>query len=143
MATTPPDQDQTPPAADSAPETAPPPAAPAPSTQSNTGLSKTMIISICYLGSFVTGISGLVGFILAFVWQNDVRGTWEESHLQYHVITGIGSLVGFIVGFILTFVLIGLLVFPIVAIWMLVRSVIPIMKAQNQEPMPDPKTFLF
>ncbi len=136
MASTPPESNQTPPAGGATPNP--------PGGQTNTsGISKSLIISLLYLGGFVTGISGLVGFILALVWQSEVRGTWEESHLQYHVITGIGGLIGFAVGFVLMFVLIGFLVFLLVAIWMLVRSIMPILKAQNQEPMPDPKTWLF
>ena len=35
---------------------------------------------------------------------------------------------------------IGLLMFPLIAVWFGVRSVMSLVKAQRREPMPDPET---
>lgn len=106
-------------------------------------LNKATIISLLYISSFLVGITGLVGFILALVWKDEVAGTWEESHLQFHVMTFIiGLIVGFI-GFILSFILIGIPLLLALAVWILVRSVLALLKAQKQEPIADPKTWLF
>lgn len=106
-------------------------------------MNKSTIISLLYIAGFVVGVTGLVAGILAFVWKGEVAGTWEESHLQYHITTFIGSLIAGIVGFVLIIVGIGLLILLAVALWVLVRSIMALLKAQKQEAMPDPKTLLF
>jgi len=105
-------------------------------------LNKSTIIALLYLGSFITGLSGFIGIVLAFVWKDEVAGTWEESHLQYHIMTFIIGFVASIVAALLMIVLIGFLLFPVIALWVIARSVVALLKAQKQEPMPDPKTFL-
>jgi len=105
--------------------------------------NKAAIVSLLYIGGFVVGVTGLIGFILALVWKDEVAGTWEESHLQFHIMTFvIGLLVG-IIGSILSFVLIGIPILIALAVWILVRSVLALLKAQKHEPIVDPKTWLF
>lgn len=111
-------------------------------TSSNNGFdfNQPTIIALCYLGSFVTGISGLVGIVLAHVWQGDNQANWAASHFTYLIRT---FWIGLLVSVILTITVIGMLALPLPAIWVGVRSVMSLIKAQKQEPMPDPKTFLF
>lgn len=101
------------------------------------------IISLLYLASFVVGITGLVGIVLAHVWQGEAKQPWEASHFQYLIRTFWFGLVGFIVSGILTVVLIGFLMMVAVAVWVGIRSVMSLIKAQKQEPMPDPQTLMF
>ncbi|QJB69616.1 DUF4870 family protein [Parasphingorhabdus halotolerans] len=105
--------------------------------------NKSTIISLLYIAGFVVGITGIVAFILALIWKDEVAGTWEESHLQYHVMTFIVSLIAGIIGFLLIILGIGILILLAVGLWVLVRSIIALLKAQKHEPMPDPKTLLF
>ncbi|MEP2988003.1 MAG: hypothetical protein ABJN65_17310 [Parasphingorhabdus sp.] len=106
-------------------------------------LNKSTIIALLYLGGLIVGITGLIGFILAIIWKGEVEGTWEESHLQYHIMTFIIGFVVGIVGIVLSFILIGIPILIALFVWFIVRSIMPLLKAQKQEPMPDPKTFLF
>ena len=106
-------------------------------------LNQPTIISLLFLGSYVTGFSGLVGIILAHVWQADHQNTWAASHFSYLIRTFWFGFLGFVVAGLLTVVVIGALLFPVVMIWMGVRSVMSLIKAQKQEPMPDPQTLLF
>ena len=101
------------------------------------------IISLCYLASFITGITGLVGIVLAHVWQHENQPSWAASHFTYLIRTFWLGFVGFVVSGILSIVIIGFLLMPIVAVWVGVRSVLSLIKAQRQEPMPDPETLLF
>jgi uncharacterized membrane protein len=101
------------------------------------------IISLLFLGSFFTGISGLIGIVLAHVWSGENSESWADSHFTYLIRTFWIGFVASIVSGVLIFVLIGLLLLPAVAIWFLVRSVICLTKAQKREPMPDPQTLLF
>lgn len=105
--------------------------------------NKSTIIALLYLGGLIVGVTGLIGFILALVWKNEVEGTWEESHLQYHMMTFIIGFVVGLVGVVLSFILIGIPLLMALFVWFIVRSIMPLLKAQKQEPMPDPKTLLF
>lgn len=106
-------------------------------------LNKSTIISLCYLGSFVTGFSGLVGVILSYVWRPDVAGTWEESHLTYLARTFWIGLVLSVIGVILSIVIVGLFILFAAMAQLVVRSIFSIIRAQKQEPMPDPTTLLW
>lgn len=116
-----------------------------PTTGNNSGFdfNQPTIISLCYLASFVTGITGLVGIVLAHVWQGENRDNWSASHFSYLIRTFWLGLVASLIATVLSFVLIGFVLFPVIAIWVGVRSVMSLLKAQKQEPMPDPETLLF
>lgn len=106
-------------------------------------LNKATIISLLYIAGFFVGITGLVGVVLAFVWQDEVAGTWEESHLQFHIRTFVIGLIGSVIGVILSIILIGIPLLVAVAVWVLVRTILALLKAQKQEPITDPKSWLF
>lgn len=116
-----------------------------PTTGNNSGFefNQPTVVSLLYLGSFITGISGLVGIVLAHVWQGENRDNWAASHFTYLIRTfWIGFVASLIAG-VLLIVFIGALLFPLIAVWVGVRSVMSLIKAQKQEPMPDPQTLLF
>ncbi|MEP5937915.1 MAG: DUF4870 domain-containing protein [Erythrobacter sp.] len=106
-------------------------------------LNRPTIISLCYLGGFVTGISGLVGIVLGYIWKGEQQEAWVASHYTYLIRTFWIALIASIIAMVLSFVLIGLFMFPLIAIWMGVRSVMSLVKAQRKEPMPDPETLMF
>lgn len=114
-------------------------------TNSNSGFdfNQPTIISLLFLGSFITGVSGLVGIVLAHVWQGDNRDNWAASHFTYLIRTFWVGFIASIIAFALLIVVIGAFLFPLIAIWVGVRSVLSLVKAQKQEPMPDPNTLLF
>ncbi len=113
------------------------------SSQSGFDLNKPTIIAILYLTAFLVGITGIVGVVLAFVWKGESRGGWEESHYTYLINTFLIGLIGSIISFFLVFVLIGLLTWPLVGILVAVRSVLSIVGAQKQQPMPNPTSLLW
>lgn len=111
----------------------------------NTGfdLNRPTLISLLYLAGFVTGITGLVGVVLGYVWKGEEQEAWTQSHYTYLIRTFWIALVAGLIAMVLSFVLIGFLMFPLIAIWMGVRSVLSLVKAQRKEPMPDPETLMF
>jgi uncharacterized membrane protein len=122
-----------------APSNPTPPPAP---TGGSFDANRPTIISLLYLASFLLGVTGLVGVVLAFVWKGEPHEAWEDSHYQYLINTFWIGLVGSTVGIILTIVLIGILILFAVAALVIVRSVLSLIKAQKREPMPNPGTWL-
>ena len=111
-----------------------------PPANSGFDLNQPTVISLLYLGGFATGISSLVGIVLAHMWAGDNQEEWANSHFTYLIRTFWFGLLGFFVSAVLTIVLIGILLLPMVAVWVGVRSVVSLLKAQKREPMPDPET---
>lgn len=110
----------------------------------NTGgfdFNRPTIIGLLYLSSFLLGITGLVGLVLAFVWKGESRGSWEETHYTYLINTFWIGLIGSIVGAVLTLLLIGFLILIATAILVIVRTVLSLTAAQRQMAMPDPNTW--
>jgi|TARA_R100000501_G_scaffold13151_3_gene24078 uncharacterized membrane protein len=102
----------------------------------------TAIVMLC--GIFTGGLTTLAGGILAYLLQADaVPGSWEETHYRYHIRTFWGSVIGVAVATVLLLLLIGFFLFPILAMWLIVRSVIALLKAKENRPMPNPTTWLF
>lgn len=101
-------------------------------------LNNPTIISLLYLASFVTGITAIVGVVLAFVWRGEPKAAWESSHYEYLINTFWIGLIGSVIGFVLIFVIIGLLILPAVAVLVIVRSVLSLINAQKHQPMPNP-----
>lgn len=115
---------------------------PKPTPPANGGfdLNNPTIISLLYLGSFITGITGLVGIVLAYVWRAD-QEPWAASHFTFLIRTfWIGLLASF-VSALLVIILIGIPMLIAVSVWFAVRSVVSIVKAQRREPMPNPETW--
>lgn len=113
-------------------------------TSANSGFefNNPTVISLLYLASFVTGVTAIVGVVLAFVWRDAPKEEWEVSHYQYLINTFWIGLLGSIVGFLLMIVLIGFLVLAAVAVLVIVRSVMSLLNAQKHIPMPSPSTWL-
>lgn len=114
-----------------------------PAQESGFDMNRPSIISLLYLAGFVTGITGLVGVVLAHIWQGETQEEWMRSHYTYLIRTFWIALVAGLIAFVLSFVLIGMLLFPLIAVWVGVRSVLSLVKAQRREPMPDPLTLGF
>ncbi len=113
-----------------------------PAATSGFDLNQPTIISLLYVASFVTGITAIVGVILAYSWKSQPKAEWEVSHYKYLIRTFWGGLIGSLIGFVLLIVLIGFFVLLAVAAWMLVRSIMSIINAQKHAPMPNPDSWL-
>lgn len=104
--------------------------------------NRPTIVALCYLASAVTGVSALVGLVLAYIWRGERPGDWTESHFEYLINTFWISVVGGILGVILSIVLIGIPILIAVAVLTIVRVVKSLLAAQKREPMPNPKSLV-
>lgn len=90
----------------------------------------------------MVGFTGIVGVVLAFIWRGEPKAEWEVSHYQYLINTFWIGLAGSILGVILTIVLIGIPLLIAVAVLVIIRSVMSLVAAQKQAPMPNPNSWL-
>lgn len=126
------------PAAPASAPSAPPPPAKAGSFEFN----HPTVIALLYLGSFVTGITALVGVVLAYVWKDEPgQEDWMQSHYAYLIRTFWIGLIGSVAGVILTVVLIGVFVLLATAALVIVRSIMSLLAAQKRAPMPNPASW--
>lgn len=114
----------------------------APKPSGGFDLNRPTIISLLYLSSFIVGLTGIIGAVLAFVWRGEPQAEWERSHYTYLINTFWIGLAGSIIGILLMVVLIGFLIIAATAILVIVRCVLSLVNAQKQAPMPKPDTWL-
>lgn len=101
------------------------------------------IIALLYIASMLTGITGIVGVVLAYVWRGEATTGWERSHYEFHIRSfWIGLLFG-VIGGVLMIVGIGFLILLAVSVWFLVRSIKAMLAAQRHEPIADVGTWLW
>lgn len=100
------------------------------------------IVSLLYLAGFVTGVSAIVGVILAYVWKGEAGpDAWVQSHYAYLIRTFWIGLIGSVVGVLLTVVLIGVFILLGTAVLVIARSVMSLLAAQKHQPMPNPDSW--
>jgi uncharacterized membrane protein len=120
-----------------------PPTEPMPASAHQFEFNRPTIVSLLYLASFLTLVSGLAGLVLAYVWRNEPHEAWEQSHFTFLIRTfwiGLGFAV---VSAILSFILIGLLGFVAIGVWIVVRSVMALVAAQKHAPIRYPLKLLW
>lgn len=84
----------------------------------------TAVIYALYAASFLVGISALVAIVINYVKQNDVTGTFLESHFRWQIRTFWFGLLWGIIGGITSLILIGWLVLLANAVWIIYRLVV-------------------
>jgi len=102
--------------------------------------NRPTIISLLYLASCITGITVIIGVVLAYVWKGEPHQPWEETHYTYLIRTfwiGVG---GTVLGVLTLLIGVGFLILLGIGIWALVRTVLSLVSAQKREPMKDPET---
>ena len=94
-----------------------------------------------YAASFLTGVSGIVGLVIAYVKRGEAAGTIYESHFTYAIRTfWIGLAMAFI-GVLLSIVGIGLLILPLTGVWFIVRVVRAFLSLLDAKPIANPSRF--
>jgi uncharacterized membrane protein len=105
------------------------------------GKTNLQVIYILYLSSFVIGITGIVGIVLAHL-NRGKSEAWLESHYTWAIRTFWLGLLGAIVSMVLMMVMIGMLLMPLVALWIIVRTIVGLQKLSRNEPIADPQSWL-
>jgi uncharacterized membrane protein len=116
------------------------PITPRPPLISNYGLVVT--VYILYLVGFLTGITALVGAIIAYL-QRDAAGRVSQSHFQFQIRTFWIGLLYFFVGFLTLHIGIGAIILLWWIVWTVIRCVKGLLALNAWEPIRNPDSWLF
>jgi uncharacterized membrane protein len=100
------------------------------------------IIYILYLVGLATGLTALIGVIMAYV-NRDEAPEWLKSHYRFQIRTFWIGLLYCVIGGILSIVLIGFLVLLFWVIWLILRVVKGFKHLEKREPVPNEETWMF
>lgn len=116
----------------------PPP--PLPAKESNTQLA--LIVYILYFVGYITGITALVGVIIAHV-QIGEADPLLRSHYQFQIRTFWVGVLYVIIGVILSFIVIGAAVLLWWFIWSLIRNIKGVLALNEGRPIGHPASWMF
>ena len=112
-------------------------------------LNRPTIVALLYVSSFLIGITGIIGVVLAYVWKGEPHEPWEETHYTWLIRTFWIAFIGSVIGIFLTIITFGIgiiLTGPfllLLAVWALVRTILSLVNAQKRAPMPNPQSMMF
>lgn len=116
------------------------PPAPVGETWFSPGRMNAQMVYALYLVSFVVGITGIIGLIMAYV--NRGKGqAWVDTHYTYAIRTFWIGLLYALIASVLMLAAIGFILIFAVAIWIIVRCVIGIQKASAGDPIARPESW--
>lgn len=95
----------------------------------------TTVIYALYAASFFVAITAVVGIILNYLKQDEVRGTFLESHFRWQIRTFWYGLLWGVIGALLLFVLVGWVVLVANAVWLIYRIVKGWLNLNDNKPM--------
>ena len=81
----------------------------------------TYAVYILQALSFVFLVTAIIGIIINYIKDDEVKGTWLESHFEWQKNTFWYGLLWIVLGILTTILLIGYLVLVIVGIWLIYR----------------------
>ena len=107
---------------------------------SNYGLVLT--VYILYLVGFLTGITVLVGVVIAYL-QRDNTDHVSQSHFQFQITTFWIGVLYFFVGLLTLHFGIGVLILLWWVVWTVIRCVKGLLALNTGEPIRNPNSWLF
>jgi uncharacterized membrane protein len=107
---------------------------------SNRGLA--LIVYILYLAGFLTGVSAVVGLIIAMI-EIDRSDAVSRSHFRFQIRTFWIGLIYVVAGIATLHVGVGALIMVWWIVWTAMRCVKGLLALNAGEPIADPESFLF
>lgn len=104
------------------------------------GHDNAQLIYILYLLGLLTGITVIIGVILAYINRGKVM-TYVETHYTWLIRTFWIGLLFSMVSLVLAVVLVGFLLMIATAVWAIVRIVIGLQRLSRREAIPDPESW--
>jgi uncharacterized membrane protein len=101
-----------------------------------------LIVYILYFAAYFTGITGLIGVIIAHVKADD-PDPMVASHYRFQIRTFWIGILYLIVGSVLDFVLVGFLVLAWWFIWSIIRNIKGVLALNENRPIANPASWMF
>jgi uncharacterized membrane protein len=101
-----------------------------------------LIVYILYFVAYFTGITALIGVIIAHV-QVGSADPMLATHYRFQIRTFWIGLLYAIIGGLLTWILIGFLVLLWLFVWSLIRNVKGVLALNEQRPIANPGSWMF
>jgi uncharacterized membrane protein len=102
-------------------------------------------IYVLYLLGAVTGFTAIIGVIMAHIKVSEADSLWR-SHFVFQIRTFWLSVLAAIVGVVMCFTLIllpvGILLLSVLGFWVVVRSIVGLIKTSHGQPIPAPQSLL-
>ena len=119
------------------------------------------LICALYIAAYFTGISAVIGVVLAYVWRREDNAAWEDTHYIYLIRTFWMAVLGLLGGIVVVFaaavvteratdtsdagivaIITGLVLAFALVVLLAVRCALSLVNAQRSRPMPRPRTWL-
>jgi uncharacterized membrane protein len=101
-----------------------------------------LIVYILYFVSYVTGITALIGVIIAHV-QVGEADPMLRTHYQFQIRSFWIGLLYLVIGMLLTLILIGIAILVWWFIWSLVRNIKGVLALNEGRPIANPTSWMF
>jgi uncharacterized membrane protein len=111
-------------------------------TESPANTNIATIIYVLYLLALVSGITAIVGVVMAYMYKDDAP-EWLRTHYELQIRTfWLALLYGVIAGILCT-ILIGFLLLFVLAVWWIIRCVKGLRYVDQRAPYPDYRSWGF
>jgi uncharacterized membrane protein len=100
------------------------------------------IVYVLYLIGLVTGITILVGVVMAYIYK-DESPEWLRTHYEQQIRLFWIALLYCVIAGILTAILIGLLLFLVIAVWWIIRCIKGLKYLDQRAAYPDYQSWTF
>lgn len=110
-------------------------------TEDSATTKAAYVIYILYMIICVPALP-VLGIIFAYIFENDAK-SFLKSHYTYLIRSFWIGLLYFSLSSLLIFLVIGILLLPLCIIWWLIRIVKGLKSLMRNEPIPNPKTWIF
>ena len=97
--------------------------------------SLTQVVYVLYALSYFTGITAIIGIIINYVKNDDVAGTWLESHFRWQIRTFWFGLLWAVIGAATFFIVIGMAILSANFVWIIYRIVKGWLNLNDNKPM--------
>ncbi|MER9233892.1 hypothetical protein NKI56_17625 [Mesorhizobium sp. M0622] len=104
------------------------------------GPTNALVIYILYLASFVIGVTGIAGIVLAYI-NRGKAGGFVESHYTFLIRTFWIGLLYALISALLMVVVIGVVLIFAVAVWFIARCILGLQALQRGEPVKNPESW--
>ena len=95
----------------------------------------TLVVYVLQALGFFVGITWIAAVVINYVKQDDVAGSWLESHFRWQIRTFWFGLLWGVIGGILCIVFVGFFVLAALAVWMIYRIVKGVLDLNDGKPM--------